>query len=411
MGRRDEEVGRRLRASFKGKVPFSNAMDRRAFIGLMIINLMLAFGNTFAASFNMIYLIKHLGLELWQAPTYMLIGFSISILVSLWMSWKPSLDPRNAIIAGLGFLIFEFTLFAFVTDGIILSLIVGCAFGLFYPLFWTPCNILMAHLTEKGDRGVTYGAFFFIWPLATFIAPFIGGLVIGYVSYQALYVLGIVILLLTGVVVAAYRNYIPKNQVMKIRLDAIGKRNVIAVLGEGGFEGVFWIDVILITYIFSQDEVQIGAVFSLFGLAAGLMGIIQGKVSDKIQNRRFFSSLSAIASIPCVILIYLSTSLESFAFANGLLEFACFVFPVFIFAILTDRLEETKNDSVLGREFLLDIGRVSSIAILMALLAMGFSPQQVMLLAIPFLLMGTFAHEEKRKASKSVRAGDANELH
>jgi MFS family permease len=378
-------------------------MDRRAFIGLMIINLMLAFGNTFAASFNMIYLIKHLGVELWQAPTYMLIGFSISIVVSLWMSWKPHLDPRNALITGLGFLIVEFALFMVVKDGILLSIMVGCVFGLFYPLFWTPCNILMAHLTEKGDRGVTYGAFFFIWPVATFVAPFIGGLVIGFLNYQVLYILGIVILALTGVVVAAYRKYIPKDQVMKIRLDAIGKRNVIAVLGEGGFEGIFWIDMILVTYMFSQDEVEIGALFSLFGLAAGIMGIILGKVSDRIQNRRFFSSLSAIASIPCVILIYLATSIESFALANGLLEFACFVFPVFIFAILTDRLEETKNDSVLGREFLLDIGRVCSIAIMMTLLSMGFTPQEVMLLAIPFLLMGTVAQEEKKKVSTAAR--------
>lgn len=380
-----------------GNLSFSNAMDRRALVGLMIINLMLAFGNTFAASFNMVYLIKHLGIELWQAPTYLLIGFAISTLVSLWMSRKPHLDPRNAIITGLGFLILEFTLFMFIKDGILLSIIVGCAFGLFYPLFWTPCNVLMAHLTKKGDRGVTYGAFFFLWPLATFIAPFIGGLVIGFINYQALYFIGIVIIALTAVVVVAYRNYIPKDQVMRIRLEAIGKRNVVAVLGEGGFEGIFWIDIVLITYVFSQNEVEIGAVFSLFGLAAGIMGIIQGKVSDRIQNRRFFSSLSALASIPCVILIYLSTSLESFAFANGLLEFACFVFPVFIFAILTDRLEETKNDSVLGREFLLDIGRVVSISIMMTLIAFGFTPQEVMLLAIPFLLLGTLAHEERHR--------------
>jgi MFS family permease len=372
-------------------------MDRRAFVGLMVINLMLAFGNTFAASFNMIYLVKHLGLELWQAPTYMVIGFAISTFVSLWMSRKPHLDPRNAIIIGLAFLILEFTLFMFVKDGIVLSVLVGCAFGLFYPLFWTPCNVLMAHLTQKGDRGVTYGAFFFLWPLATFIAPFMGGLVIGFINYQALYFTGIAIIALTAVTVAAYRKYIPKDQVMRIRLDAIGKRNVVAVLGEGGFEGIFWIDIVLITYVFSQNEVEIGAVFSLFGLAAGIMGIIQGRVSDKIQNRRFFSSLSAIASIPCVVLIYLSTSLESFAFANGLLEFACFVFPVFIFAILTDRLEERKNDSVLGREFLLDIGRVISISLMMTLIAIGLTPQQVMLLAIPFLLMGCLAIEEKRK--------------
>jgi MFS family permease len=373
-------------------------MDRRAFAGLMIINLMMAFGNTFAASFNMIYLIKQLGLELWQGPIYECLGFFIAIIVSLWMSWKPHLDPRNALIVGLGFLILEFSLFLFIKDGILLSILVGCAFGLFYPLFWTPCNILMAQLTQKGDRGVTYGAFFFIWPLATFIAPFFGGLVIGFFDYQLLFTIGMIIIALTAVMVVAYRKYIPKDQVMKIRLDAIGKRNVIAVIGEGGFEGIFWIDVVLVTYMFSQDEVEIGAVFSLFGLAAGIMGIILGKVSDRIQNRRFFSSLSAIASIPCIVLIFFANSLQSFAFANGLLEFASFVLPVFIFAILTDRLEETKNDSVLGREFLLDIGRSSSIALLIALISIGWTPQEVFLMAIPFLLMGTLAHEEKKKA-------------
>lgn len=111
--------------------------------------------------------------------------------------------------------------------------------------------------------------------------------------------------------------------------------------------------------------------------------------------------MSAIASIPCVVLIFFANSLESFAFANGLLEFASFVFPVFIFAILTDRLEETKNDSVLGREFLLDIGRSSTIALLIVLIAIGFTPQQCFLLAIPFLMLGTLAHEEKRKKSSS----------
>ena len=243
-------------------------MDRRAFAGLMIINLMMAFGNTFAASFNMIYLIKELGLELWQGPIYECLGFFIAILVSLWMSWKPHLDPRNAMVAGLGFLIVEFSLFLVVKDGIVLSILVGCAFGLFYPLFWTPCNILMAQLTEKGDRGVTYGAFFFIWPLATFIAPFFGGLVIGFFNYELLFALGIVIIALTALMVVAYRNYIPKDQVMKIRPSALGTRNIIALLGEGGFEGIFWINIVLITWVFSTDEVEIGAVFSLFGLSA-----------------------------------------------------------------------------------------------------------------------------------------------
>ena len=387
-------------------------MDRRAFAGLMLIETLLAFGNTFAASFNMVYLFNELGLEVWLGPTYLGLGFLISILVSVWMSLKPRLDPRNAILAGLCFLVAEYTFFLFVRDPVMLSLLVGVAFGMFYPLFWTPFNILMARMTEKTDRGVTYGAFFFVWPLATFIAPFFGGLVIAYSSYRVLYFLGIAIIVLTAGVVAAYRRYIPKDQAMRITLKAIGRRNVIAVLGEGGFEGVFWTDVVLVAYVFSTDEVQLGALFSLFGLAAGLMAIIFGKISDKIQNRRMFSTASALASIPCVVLIYLATSLEGYAFANGALEFASFVFPVFIFAILTDKLEDAKNDSVLTREFLLDIGRVSTIATMMLLLYLGFSPQEVFLLAIPFLLMGALAKEETQlEGSPPVGAGHSDQLH
>lgn len=387
-------------------------MDRRAFAGLMIIETLLAFGNTFAASFNMIYLFNELGLDVWLGPMYLGIGFFISMLVSVWMSWKPHLDPRNAILVGLCFLIAEYSFMMAVHDPILLSLMVGIAFGMFYPLFWTPFNILMARMTEKTDRGVTYGAFFFVWPLTTFIAPFLGGVVIAYSNYRMLYIVGIGIIALTAAMVAAYRSYIPKDQVMRITLKAIGKRNVVAVLGEGGFEGVFWVDVVLVAYVFSTDEVELGALFSLFGLAAGIMAIIFGRISDRIQNRRLFSTASALASIPCVVLIYLSTTLESYAFANGALEFASFVFPVFIFAILTDKLEDAKNDSVLTREFLLDMGRAPTIGTMMLLLYLGFSPQDVFLLAIPFLLMGALAKEEKKlNITPPVGAGHADQLH
>lgn len=370
-------------------------MSRRAFAGLMLIETMLAFGNTFAATFNMVYIYKELDGPLWLGPAYLGLGFFISIFVSLWMSWRPHLDPRNALLFGLGLLVVEYALFLVVRDPYLLSALVGLAFGLFYPCFWTPFNILMAQLTEKTDRGVKYGVSFFIWPLATFVAPFLGGLVIGFSNYMILYFLGIGIIALTALMVVAYGSYIPRDQVMRIRLSAIGRRNVIAALGEGGFEGVFWADITVLAFVYSQDEIEIGALFSLFGLSAGIMGIILGKVSDRIQNRVFFLRVSALTSIPCVILVGLTDSLESFAVANGLLEFACFMFPMFLFTILTDKLEDTKNDSALTREYLLDIGRVSTIGLLMLLLYEGVSAQTCFFLCIPFLVMVLAAREYK----------------
>jgi MFS family permease len=387
-------------------------MDRRAFAGLMIIEMLLAFGNTFAASFNMVYLFKELEMPIWSGPLYLGIGFTISVFVSLWMSWRPSLDPRNAMIASLCFLMGQYSLFLMVKEGWVLMMAVGFTFGMFYPLFWTPFNILMARMTEKSDRGVTYGAFFFVWPLATFFAPFLGGLVIGFASYQVLFGLGIFIIAMTAIVVAAYRNYIPKDQKMRIRLDAIGKRNVVALLGEGGFEGVFWTDYVIIAWWFSQDEIELGALFSLFGLSAGIMAIILGKVSDRIQNRRFFVQVSALSTIPCVVLVAIASSMGEFAVGMGLLEFACFMLPVFLFAILTDKLEDTKNDSVIGREFLLGIGRSVAITTLILLLYMGVTPQICFLLCIPFLLLSALAYEPKKGAvALPVGAGHADQLH
>jgi len=377
-------------------------MDRRAFFGLMLIETMLAFGITFAASFNIIYMYNELGVPLWYGPMYLVLGFGISALASLWMSWRPHIDPRNALIFGLLCLCIEYSLFLIVHDAWLLGILVGVAFGLYLPFFWIPVNILMARMTEKGDRGVTYGAFFFAWPLAAFVAPLLGGLVIGFANYSLLFIIGIVIIASTIGVVFAYRNYIPKKQVMRIRIDALGKRNVLALFGEGGFEGVFWAGLILVTYVFTQDEVAIGALFSLFGLCAGIMAIILGKVSDKIQNRVFFLRVSALASIPCVIAVSYASSVEEFALTNGLLEVACFVLPIFLFAILTDKMEDAKNDSVVGREFFLNIGRVFTVSILMTLLYFGFTPQQCFLLCIPFLVLSLVAFEE-RKAKKGCK--------
>jgi MFS family permease len=169
-----------------------------------------------------------------------------------------------------------------------------------------------------------------------------------------------------------------------------------ATLGEGGFEGIFWIAYVLVALDFSDDEVSLGALFSLFGLSAGVMGIILGKVSDKIENRVLFLRISVIASIPCIVLIYLASSLTEYAIANGLLDFAAFVLPVFLFAILTDKMEDAKNDSVLTREFYLDIGRTVSVGIMIALLYLGATAQECYLVAIPFLALGLFAREFKR---------------
>lgn len=371
-------------------------MTRRAFAGLFIIETMLAFGNTFAGSFNIIFLYNELDMPIWAGPTYLAIGFGISVLVSLWMSWRPHMDPRNAMVFGLACLVVEYTAFLVLDNGWVIGFVVGVAFGLFYPFFWTPFNVLMAQMTQKNDRGVKYGAFFFVWPLAAFFAPFLGGLVIGFISYMALFMIGIGIIVATALMVVAYRNYIPKEQVMRITPEVIGRRNVVALLGEGGFEGVFWVDVTLVAYVFSQDEVSLGVLFSLFGLSAGLMGIILGKLSDRIQNRGFFLKLSAIGSIPCIVLIWLSGSMEEYLITNGLLEFASFVLPVFLFAILTDTMEEKKNDSVLTREYFLDIGRTAGIATLMLLIYLGATPQECFLLAIPFLLMVLAASERGR---------------
>lgn len=379
-------------------------MTRRAFAGLFIIETMLAFGNTFAGSFNIVYLYNELDMPLWAGPTYLLMGFGISVLVSRWMSWRPRMDPRNVLVFGLACLVVEYTTFLVVDNGWVVGLIVGVAFGLFYPCFWTPFNVLMAQMTQKNDRGVKYGALFFVWPLAAFVAPFLGGLVIGYINYMALFATGIVIIVLTALMVVLYRDYIPKDQVMRITPAVIGRRNVVALLGEGGFEGVFWVDVTLVAYVFSQDEVSLGALFSLFGLCAGLMGIILGKVSDKIQNRGLFLKLSALTSIPCIALISASGSMEEYLVSNGLLEFASFVLPVFLFAILTDKMEEKKNDSVLTREYFLGIGRTASISTLMTLLYLGATPQECFLLAIPFLLMVLVAFEPGREGMLAALA-------
>ena len=386
-------------------------MNRRAFFGLMLIEMLLAFGSTFAASFNMIYLFNELRMPLWAGPMYLMVGFGIATVASYWMSWKPHINPRNAIMFGLAWLCVEYSLFLIVHDGWLLGILVGIAFGLYYPFFWTPINILMARMTDKSDRGVTYGVFFFLWPLATFVAPLLGGLVIGFADYRVLFLVGIAIIGSTIGVVYAYRHHIPKEQVMRIRLDAMGRRNVLAVVGEGGFEGIFWVDITIVAYMFSSDEVALGALFSLFGLSAGLMGIILGKVSDRIQNRALFLRVSAVFSIPCIVLISLAGTIEEYAVAAGMLEFACFMLPVFLFAILTDRLEDAKNDSVVGREFLLDASRFCTIGLLMGMLYLGFSPQECFLLCIPFLLLSMIAAERKEgplRCEEIATVGDAH---
>ncbi len=51
----------------------------------------------------------------------------------------------------------------------------------------------------------------------------------------------------------------------------LGRGTQVAFTAQGGIDGVLWTAIPLVTYSFVQQEIELGALFSLFALTGGLL--------------------------------------------------------------------------------------------------------------------------------------------
>ncbi|MGI0149005.1 MAG: hypothetical protein ACREDF_05685, partial [Thermoplasmata archaeon] len=262
-------------------LPPSSGPAYRALIGLIAIQF---FGNQMAGSFWLVYLVSapqalpfQVGVLVW------LIAFGVAALVVLLLSNGRPI--RAATSMTLGILSVAVGHLSFVLLSPLAAVFVaGLCFGMYVPAFWLPMNCLLVRETHRGNRAGRLAGLTATFTTTGVVAPVIGGYIAAVAGYWILFSIGGAIVLGN---LALVRHVVDRANSFAFAIDLRGThpRTVLALAGQGGVDGLLTVATPLGSFLFTTDSFELGLLFSLFSLAAGVAAVVLGRISDRTKTR------------------------------------------------------------------------------------------------------------------------------
>ena len=353
---------------------------------LVILQTLVAFANTLANAFALIYLIRQ-GHDYLDCSIFILVGAATTTVIMAFAS-RPILKnfPASITTSLICLALYYAALIFF--QGWQLVLIPPLLFGTYIATFWIPYFALVMHITSRKKRGAAVGAYFLIFPALTTVAPLLGGLIITYLSYDALFAIGAAIAAVDLFYVSGFRvlrrirrRVIIPELLQSLRVNLVGRFNVdldrkgvdwritSALFAEGIQDGVFWVAIPIITFEFAYDEATLSGYLSLFAFWGAVATVALGYLSDRLKDRASIVRIGATFGGVSLLFAAFSGTPEEYLMAISIAYFWIALVPSFLFTMLVDRLERYKKKGVLLREFFLSSGRiVGALCVTVALL-------------------------------------------
>ena len=178
---------------------------------------------------------------------------------------------------------------------------------------------------------------------------------------------------------------------MTRRRQRVGARTGLAFSGQGGVDGLISAATPLGSVLFTSASFELGLLFALFSLAAGIAAVVLGRVSDRVRVRTPFLLLGPLLSVPACLLVYLVRDLGVFVFAIGWLSMMSAVAPSFIYTILVDRTETEITTVTATREFILNTSRTLALLGGLAVITLGGDVYALYLLVGGVILLEALA--------------------
>jgi len=366
------------------------APRRRPYQSLIGVLAIQAFANQMAASFWLVYLVSRpQSLEFDVAILVWVIGFGVAACTVLGIARGRPIRATTSMVTGLAIMVLGHLSFALLPA--IWGMVLGAlCFGLYVPLFWLPLNSLIVRETNRANRAGRLAGITATFAITGVLAPILGGFIAEQSSYRLVFGLA-------GVVVAAnllfVRSLAQSDEALVFSLDLkrVGGRTALAFSGQGGVDGLISAATPLGSFLFTSASFELGLLFALFSLAAGIAAVVLGRVSDRVRVRTPFLLLGPILSVPACLLAYLVRDLGAFAFAIGWLSMTSAVAPSFIYTILIDRTERDIPTVTATRELVLNTSRTLALLGGLAVLALGGDVYALYLLVGGVILLEALA--------------------
>ena len=266
--------------------------------------------------------------------------------------------------------------------------------------FWIPFNIIFYEFSK--GRNAQFGALYYsVTPFLTLILPGAAGIVASTLGYGSLFLAAVVLYSITFVL--AYVLFEKKEYEYDLVKSIRAIKGLKTLIFLEGFAAAMVVQVLLETMLlkYADKPLEYGGFISLVTLFSIIASLLTAKFSDASKRRRELVILSAIAFGASVIFASTSVSIAQFFIGFALVSFFRAIFFPLPLALIVDN---SKNlvETMVGREFMLNAGRISGAVFAFAL--MFYYDISVVLFINGLILMVGYplAFEFKKGKLKSV---------
>ncbi len=280
-----------------------------------------------------------------------------------------TLDLRTVMAAGALIEALAYALFALLPPSALLLCAVSFLLGMNSFLFWGPMNI--AYFGMGKGKEATYGALYFgLNPLFGIVLPLVGGALAAAYGFQLLFWISAALFVL--VVPFAFASLSPQPFSYGARhcLDGLKGFRTLMFL-EGAYGGALTAVIGVVPLLYFTSSSGLGMYLSVTTLFSVLASFVTGRLSDASRKRKkYIAAFGSGLGVSTALCTFAGTAFLWSA-AMSLRNFFSALFYPFTTAILADNRRDSIGHAMVGREWLLNWGRIPGVAIVVGAAILG----------------------------------------
>lgn len=235
-----------------------------------------------------------------------------------------------------------------------------------HAIYWIGHHMDLAKFTVRKARGEEVGLAFFVNYIATIIGPIVGGLILTFFNFTALFITGSVILLVSTLPLFFSKEFYEKSAVSVKHIFKRGTlKDAVAFTAQGmeiGAASVLWP---LFIFTILTGYFSLGLVATFAAMIAAVSSIFIGKISDKVGKR----VVIRIGSFSLIAVWFFRTVVKTISHVYFIAAFAfvhtlAFI-PMDTLAYSKARFGKRIAEYLVFREIFLNLGRIIVYVILL----------------------------------------------
>ncbi len=306
-----------------------------------------------------------------------------SLVIVLYFIFRRTLHAKKSIAAGFIVLISSLLLFFLPLPIIYVFFPYMILRGLGGIMFFVPYNIQFFARTKKGEKLQSVTRYWAISIITGFIAPLVGGYVLGTFGVSWLLGVGFVLLTLSLWLTRYIKEDIYTYTVKEALTSIKGLRSITAI--DGALHKAIGLVVVFFSLTYIQTELDFGLYLSVAALVSLIGAVVIAKRSDKSGKRLVY--IAVLSIFAAAIALGMSIIHTSFAFISAalLFKFIAVLQEPIRANVLQDYCPQVPITWI-SREIYLNAGRAIISAVVASLIYIGKGQYAFYVIAALFLL-------------------------